>query len=186
MVDAIELLTQQHRETEELFARFQRAEDAAQREEIGRTATQQLRRHTVIEEELFYPALREQGGELEAAVLEDLEEHHVVEVMLDEFETTDPTDERYVARFTVLSEMVMHHVEEEEQEQFPLAREQLGEDRLRELGERMLQRYEELVADDDVIDLTKEELYQQARELDIDGRSQMSKRELLDAIKARR
>lgn len=70
--------------------------------------------------------------------------------------------------------------EEEEQETFHQAREALGEDRLLELGEEMAARAEELRAGSD--DVTEEELYERARELDIEGRSQMSKRELARAL----
>jgi hemerythrin superfamily protein len=185
-VDAIELLRRQHREVEELFERFGRTDAIEERGEIARTVTRELRLHTAIEEELFYPALRSRGGELEDAVLEDLEEHHAVEVMLDELDGVAPTDERFAAKFTVISEMVLHHVEEEEDEQFPMAREALDAGELDDLGRRMLERYENLRAEVESEGRSKEELYQEARDLGIEGRSQMSKRELADAIAAHR
>lgn len=182
-MDAIELLTEQHRETEALFERFSGTSDSDQLLEIARTATMQLRLHTTIEEEIFYPALREASEELEADVLEDLEEHHAVELLLDELEGLEPSDERFVPKFTVLAELVTHHVEEEEQEQFPQVRQELGEEKLRELGEQMDARYEELSSDAEADSSTKEELYQQAQQLGIEGRSQMSKRALANAIR---
>jgi hemerythrin superfamily protein len=182
-VDAIDLLTRQHRETEALFDRFKVTDDPQEQAEIARLATTELRLHTAIEEEIFYPAVRAQGGQLEEAVLEDLEEHHVVEVMLDELEGMQPSNDRFEAKFTVISELVLHHVEEEEQLQFPTVREQMDQATLTELGERMLTRYQELKMAAETEQLTKEELYQQAKELDIEGRSQMSKRELQDALR---
>jgi hemerythrin superfamily protein len=183
-VDAIALLAQQHREVEDLFDRFEQTDAPSQQGEIARTATLELRLHTTIEEELFYPAVRAQGGELEASVLEDLEEHHVVEMLLDELDAMSPDDERFGAKFTVVSELVRHHLEEEEDEQFPLVRDAMSQQELADLGQQMEARYAELKAEAETIDLTKEELYQRAQELDIEGRSQMSKRELASAIRA--
>jgi hemerythrin superfamily protein len=183
-LDAIELLMQQHRETEQLFERFEETDRDDEQLELARTAISELRLHTTIEEEIFYPAIRQLGGELEEHVLEDLEEHHAVEVLLDELEGMTPSDERFVAKFTVISELVLHHVEEEEQEQFPQVREQMDEGRLVELGQQMLERYEELKSGEGLEDATKEDLYQQAREKGIEGRSGMSKRELADALRS--
>lgn len=183
-MDAIELLTQQHRETEDLFERFEQTSDPEQQQDIATTAIKELRLHTAIEEEIFYPAVREQGGELEQDVLEDLEEHHAVETLLDELEGMEPSQERFAAKFRVVSEMVLHHVQEEEQEQFPQVREQFDDQRLQDLGDQMQQRYEELKTDGEVDGASKEELYQKAAELKIEGRSQMSKRELVDAVKS--
>lgn len=183
-MDAIELLIQQHREAEDLFERFEQTDDPGEQQAIAEQVTTELRLHTTIEEELFYPALRAKGGELEEAVLEDLEEHHVVEVMLDELEGMDASDERYAAKFKVITELVTHHVEEEEQEQFPMVRVQMDDDTLDDLGQQMLHRYEELKAAAQASELTKEDLYQQAKEMGIEGRSQMSKRELAEAVRS--
>ena len=182
-MDAIELLTQQHRETEALFERFSDTSDESELLEIARTATSQLRWHTTIEEEIFYPAVRQQSEELEADVLEDLEEHHAVELLIDELEGLTPDDERFVPKFTVLSELVTHHVEEEEEEQFAQVRDAFGKSELDELGDRMAARYEELRGEAAADSSTKEELYQQAQKLGIEGRSQMSKRALAKAVR---
>lgn len=179
-MDAIELLTQQHRETETLFDRFDAAGSDEEKAEIATRTIADLQVHTTIEEELFYPALREADEELEDDVLEGYEEHHAVELLLDELDGMSPDHERFEAKFTVVKEFVLHHVEEEEDEMFPQAREALGDDRLRELGQQMQARADELRAAAD--DVTKEELYDRARELDIEGRSQMSKRELARAL----
>lgn len=178
-MDAIELLTQQHRETEALFDRFEAAADDEEKQDVAREAIADLRMHTTIEEELFYPALREAGDDLVEDVLEGYEEHHAVELLLDELDGMSPGDERFEAKFTVVKELVLHHVEEEEEEMFPQARDALGEERLQEVGEQMSRRADELRAGTDA---TKEELYERAKELGISGRSQMSKRELARAL----
>jgi hemerythrin-like domain-containing protein len=97
-----------------------------------------LKMHTQIEEEIFYPAVRELGiSKAEEMVDEAFEEHHVVDLVLAELPSVDPEDERYEAKITVLSELVKHHVEEEEGEMFPLAEKKLGAERVRELGQQM-------------------------------------------------
>lgn len=181
-MDATELLVQQHDEAKALFRRFEQATDD-ERQRIAREATRALLAHTAIEEEIFYPAIREVEEELEDEVLEGLEEHHAVELLLDELEGMSPQDERFTAKFTVISELVEHHVEEEEDELFPEVRDALGTQRLEELGTAMQARYEELMGADDADDMTREELYQRAKELDVSGRSQMSKRQLADAVR---
>lgn len=180
-MDAITLLEQQHAAVDDLLDRFDEARDDQERAEVVRLLVNDLRAHATIEEELFYPVLRERLG-LHDQVLEDLEEHHLVDVLLDELEGMDPTDERFAAKVEVLAELVDHHVEEEEEDLFPAVRRGLDEDVLTELGRRMQQRSEELHFDDDVVDITKEELYQQARELDLPGRAQMTKRQLASAL----
>ncbi len=181
-MDAIELLEHQHEETEELFDRFQAGSDSEERGELVRTVIRDLRLHATIEEEIFYPAVAERLG-MDEEILEDLEEHHVVELVLDELEGMDPGDERFSAKVEVLSELVEHHVEEEEGELFPEIREQLDDEVLSELGRRMRERAQELEAQAEADEATKEELYERAKELDISGRSQMSKRELAEAVR---
>jgi hypothetical protein len=77
------------------------------------------------------------GEKAADAVLESLEEHHLVKWTLSELEKMDPSDERYDAKVKVMMESVEHHVEEEEGELFPAVRKLLGEELLEELGERM-------------------------------------------------
>jgi hemerythrin-like domain-containing protein len=78
-------------------------------------------------------------------VLEAYEEHHVVKLLLAELPRVNPEDERFEAKMTVLSELVEHHVEEEEKEMFKLAQ-KLGREELEELGEQMEERFEALRA----------------------------------------
>lgn len=179
-MDAIELLEQQHRETETLFDRFEAAGSDEQKAEIATEVIADLRVHTTIEEEIFYPALREADEDLEDDVLEGYEEHHAVELLIDELDGMSPADENYDAKLAVVEELVLHHVEEEEQELFPQVRRAMPDEQLRDLGERMAGRVQELEAETD--DTTKEELYARAQELDISGRSQMSKRQLARAL----
>lgn len=174
-VDAIEFLTDQHRETEELFEQFEQSDDAQKRGELAKEIIQDLKLHTKLEEEIFYPAVRDAIGEMEDEVKEGLEEHHAVELLLKELESMDPGHDRFEAKMTVVKEQVEHHVEEEEESLFPEARKELGEERLEELGKQL-----QLMAKKEK--MSKEELYEKARELDIEGRSTMSDEELLEAV----
>ena len=131
-MDAIVLLRNDHKAVEALFKRLEKG-DVTVVPEICASLTV----HATIEEEEFYPAVRaEVDGELDD-VLEAVEEHHVVKVLVAELDALDPSDETYKAKATVLMELVRHHVEEEETEMFPEVRHALGRKRLTEIGERL-------------------------------------------------
>lgn len=139
-MDPIRLLMKQHREVEALFKKVEKTEDASQRRELMGQIKQSLELHTMLEEEIFYPAIRGLDTEkAEEMVLEAYEEHHVVKLVLAELPKVDPEDERFEAKMTVLKELVEHHVEEEEQDRgglFKLAK-KLGKENLEALGDRM-------------------------------------------------
>jgi hemerythrin-like domain-containing protein len=133
---ATELLKKQHREVKALFRQAKKA-DAEDRREILDQIEEKLTHHMHIEENVFYPAVRElDTKKTEEIVPEAYEEHHVVKLVLSEFPDLDPEDERFEAKMTVLDELIQHHVEEEENEMFPAA-EKLGDQRLKELGAEM-------------------------------------------------
>ena len=133
--DAVRVLTDDHREVEELFRRFEKTGPRAHksRQDLVHRITEALSVHASIEEELLYPAARDVVTD-EDDVLEALEEHHIVKLTLAELELMDPSHERYGAKVTVLIESVRHHVKEEEGELFPVLRKRLDDAQLRELG----------------------------------------------------
>jgi hemerythrin-like domain-containing protein len=137
--DAIALLKSDHREVEQLFKRFEKAGSGAHRikGQLVASMIEALSRHAEIEELVFYPAVREQMPRAESDVLEALEEHHVVKVVLRELESMDPAAERFDAKVTVMMEAVRHHVKEEEGELFPKVRRQIDRRELVELGEQL-------------------------------------------------
>jgi hemerythrin-like domain-containing protein len=137
---ATDLLKKQHREVKALFKKVEKSENARERRQLMDQISQQLELHTQIEEEIFYPAVRESGKKAEEMIDEAYEEHHVVKLVLQELPQVDPEDERFEAKMTVLSELVQHHVEEEESEMFKIAEKGLGKERLTELGDEMAQR----------------------------------------------
>ena len=141
---ATDLLKKQHKEVKALFKKIEDAEGARERRQLLNEIAIALEGHTVIEEEMFYPAVRGlETQKAEEMVLEALEEHHVVKLVLAELPNVDPEDERFEAKMTVLSELVEHHAAEEEKEMFKVAQ-KLGKDELQALGKQMEQRFEAL------------------------------------------
>jgi len=117
-------------------------ENARQRRQLLNEISQSLEGHTLIEEEIFYPAVRGLDTEkAEEMVLEAYEEHHVVKLVLAELPRVNPEDERFEAKMTVLSELVEHHADEEEKEMFKTAQ-KLGKAELDSLGAQMEERFE--------------------------------------------
>ncbi|HKR99573.1 MAG TPA: hemerythrin domain-containing protein [Candidatus Dormibacteraeota bacterium] len=134
--DAIALLKADHRKVKQLFRDFERAGErahATQRRLVERI-TEELVVHAGIEEAVFYPQVRRRIDASEDEVLESLEEHHVVKMMLSELEGMDPKDERFRAKVTVLIENVEHHIGEEERELFPEVRRGFTRAELVQLG----------------------------------------------------
>jgi hemerythrin-like domain-containing protein len=135
---ATDLLKKQHKSVKALFKKLERTEDGEQRRQLMDRVAAELTLHTKLEEDLFYPAVREvRTSKTEEMVDEAYEEHHVVKLVLGELPRLDPEDERFGAKMTVLSELVEHHVEEEEGEMFPMCEKKLGKERLQELGREM-------------------------------------------------
>jgi hemerythrin superfamily protein len=135
--DAIAVLKADHRRVTELFDKFEGLGDRAYstREKTVAKIIEELSVHAGIEENVLYPAVRERFlVAQESMVLEALEEHHVVKVLLRELESMDPKSERYVAKVTVLREIVDHHVGEEESELFKKVRKEFSPAELRDLG----------------------------------------------------
>jgi hypothetical protein len=112
------------------------------REELFATIKGELMLHETIEEEIFYPALKEHP-KAEDIVLEGYEEHHVVDLVMAELEGLPVDDETWGAKAKVMKENVEHHMEEEEGEMFKQARAVFDRQELEELGERMATRKEQ-------------------------------------------
>jgi hemerythrin superfamily protein len=138
--DAIVLLREDHKEIRRVFREFQKAgkNDTGAHGRLVDEMIELLTVHTYIENEVMYPRVRELLPDLEDDVLESYEEHHVADVLVMELAAMSPTDERFVAKTTVLIENVTHHMDEEESEWFPQVREGLGRKQLQELGAELL------------------------------------------------
>jgi hemerythrin-like domain-containing protein len=144
--DAIALLTKDHREVAEMFEQFEQLSDRAKasKKRLVDQITTALKLHTQIEEEIFYPAVREASDALGDSVDEAVVEHAAAKDLIAQLEEMDPDDELYDAKVKVLSEQIEHHVEEEEKEMFPKVK-KLGLD-LAALGQDMAARKDELAA----------------------------------------
>ncbi len=140
-MDAITLLRNDHKTVEKLFKQFEKSEesDAKGRRKLVDQMIEELSVHATIEEQVFYPAVREDVPDTNDIVLEGLEEHHIVKWTLSELQGMDPDHERFEPKVTVLMESVRHHVKEEEGELFPEVRKTLGRKRLGQIGEAMEQ-----------------------------------------------
>ena len=134
---ATDVLKKQHKAVKALFNDVLEAEDAESRRQLCGQIADELKIHSTIEEQIFYPAVRDLGEKGEEIVLESLEEHHVVDLVLAELPRVNPRDDRFKAKMTVLSELVDHHVKEEERDMFKRAQ-ALGVKRLTELGEQLV------------------------------------------------
>lgn len=140
-MNAITLLKNDHKTVEELFKRFEKLGPRAvkSKRDVVERIVRELSIHASIEETVFYPAVRQAAsqGDVDAQVLESLEEHHLVKWTLWELERMEPDHERFDAKVSVLMENVRHHVKEEEKDLFPEVNKLLGRGALDELGDAM-------------------------------------------------
>lgn len=143
-MDALQMLKQDHEKVKKILTELDSTTERAikTREEGFTTLKRELTVHEIIEEEIFYPALKEHA-EAKEIVLEAYEEHDVVDAILGELEQTPVDDETWHAKFTVCKENLEHHIEEEEGEMFKQAREVLEREELTMLAEKMQARREQ-------------------------------------------
>lgn len=142
--DAIGLLVQDHREVKDMFEKFEALGDRAKvgKKKLADQICEALTVHTRIEEELFYPAVRDASKEFEDIVDESLVEHAAAKDLIAQIQDMEPEDDLFDAKVKVLSEQIDHHVQEEEKEMFPKVKKTKLD--LQALGEEMAQRKEEL------------------------------------------
>lgn len=142
--DAIALLKADHREVEKWFSQFQKTRSESRKAELAGKICKALEVHTQIEEEIFYPAF--------LAATEDKDMHHEAEVehdgakkLIAEIEASGPSDDYYDAKVKVLSEMIKHHVKEEEQRGGMFAEARQSDMDLTTLGAQLKARKKELM-----------------------------------------
>lgn len=144
--DAVALLKADHRKVEALFEKFESARGDGRKKALAEEICRELTIHSRIEEDIFYPAC--EGAVEEDLLKEAYVEHDSAKVLIAQIEAGGPDDEFYEAKVKVLSEMIEHHVEEEEKRvegMFAQAR-QAGLD-MDGLGERMAAEKEQLLTD---------------------------------------
>ena len=144
-MDAIALLKEDHRKVEDLFKQFDKAREEGRKEKLAKQICTELMIHAMIEEEIFYPAC---AGRIEDEDIleESYVEHDGAKVLIAELSKSSPSGEFFDAKVSVLSEMIRHHVKEEEKraEGLMAQAKQAGLD-MEALGERLMQRKQELM-----------------------------------------
>ncbi len=152
-MDAITLLKADHHAVENLLKQINELEESAhtRRRDLFRQIDKELTVHSKIEETIFYPALKKKASSADddnatQEVLEAYEEHANVKSMLQKLESTDAADATYNAKLQVLSDLVKHHVHEEEHVMFREANTLMNEAELEQLGIKLAQAKEELLS----------------------------------------
>jgi hemerythrin superfamily protein len=143
--NAIELLKEDHRKVETWFAEFEKARSDDRKQDLAERICMALKVHTTIEEEIFYPAFREETGE-EEMYQEAEVEHESAEELISRIESSPAGDDRYDAQVKVLSHMIEHHVYEEEKRDGIFAKARQHKMDLEALGEQLAARKNELEA----------------------------------------
>ncbi|HSQ04103.1 MAG TPA: hemerythrin domain-containing protein [Burkholderiales bacterium] len=148
--NAIDMLMEDHKKVQKLFRDFEKLghEDTEACRELVTQACTELKVHSMLEKEIFYPAVRDQADkeELEDALNEAEVEHGSVDELIEKLEGMDASDPMYSAHFTVVAEYVKHHIREEEKEMFPAVKKIKSLD-LDALGQEIQQRKAELMAE---------------------------------------
>lgn len=151
-IDAVTLLTADHKKVKKLFKDFEKLKDGEgstkEKSAIVQEICTELTVHTTVEEEIFYPAVRESIGDDDLMDEADVE-HAGAKFLITELEVMKPGDDHYDAKVTVLGEYIDHHVKEEHEEMFPKARKAKVD--MAQLGERIMRRKEELQANPDLL-----------------------------------
>jgi len=189
-MDALELLTADHNRVRGLFKRFKAAEerdDSTAMQEMAAKIVEELTIHTTIEEEIFYPAIKDASEEIKDVVEEGWQEHLVAKRLIEDLGTCETGSDSWVAKVKVLIESVEHHADEEEKEMFPPVRSRTEPETREALGETMAARKVEMGAPpmEMALDLTKAELEELAKKQEIPGRSKMDKKELAATVDPR-
>lgn len=146
--DAIQILEAEHETLRGLLEKLESTTERAttRREELLAKIEREVRIHSRIEEEIFYPAFQDAAKKREHAKLffEAAEEHHVVDLVLPELQATAPDAEEFAGKAKVLKDLIEHHAEEEEEQMFPASKKLMDRPQLVALGERLVRRRLEL------------------------------------------
>ena len=145
--DAIDILKADHARVTELFKEFERLhqdESDAEAESVAHEICNELTIHARVEEEIFYPELREAIDD-EDLIDEAEVEHATAKDLIADISGMTCADEKFAAKVTVLGEYIAHHVKEEHEEMFPMARKTRLD--MGKLGARILERKKELQAE---------------------------------------
>jgi hemerythrin-like domain-containing protein len=149
--DAIDLLKEDHQTVKNMLKEMAETDNSEQRSELLAQVVQELKIHTQIEEEIFYPAYQAAVFEKadERLYFEAIEEHQLVDMLLPKIQETDTDSEVFAAQAKVLQDIVEHHISEEETQMLPKARETMEASQLEQLGLQLEERRNELRAENE-------------------------------------
>jgi len=142
-MDALELLISDHRKVDNLFQQFEKGGNTEEFAQLFTSLKEELTVHSKIEEEIFYPAVRN-NPDTANLVAEAYQEHAAVKALLDQIEGLDNTSTEWGQKMTENMRDVQAHVQMEESEMFPRVREHFQADQLQQLGQQLEQRKAEL------------------------------------------
>jgi len=135
-MDALKLIKADHQRLGDLLEEALDTDDSRERADLLHQIRAELMAHEEMEETIFYPALRS-NAKAKEIVLEGYEEHHVIDMILDELLDIEEESDQWKAKLKVLKENIEHHIEEEEGEMFKYAKQIFDEGTLEELGKKM-------------------------------------------------
>lgn len=149
--DALDFIIEDHEDFRDLLDNYEEIDPDEHREKrrLVDELIPAVVRHSVMEEEAFYPWVRSHAPDLEDMVLEEIEEHHVIEILMAELADLDASDERFDAKVEVFAENLLHHLHEEEDELFPQVRDKVDADELRALTDDLRKAKERAPTDPD-------------------------------------
>jgi hemerythrin-like domain-containing protein len=135
-VNALDLIKTDHDKMKDLLEEALDTDEAGERVDLLHEIRNELMARERMEEDVFYPALREHA-KAKDIVLEGYEEHHVIDMILDELLDVPEESDQWMAKLKVLQENIEHHIEEEGGVMFKKARQAFEKEQLEELGARM-------------------------------------------------
>jgi hemerythrin superfamily protein len=180
MNDVVDLIIQDHRELQRMFEELR--SDPSNRKALAPMMSTLLFAHSRAEEAEVYPSARAAGGQDD--VEHSQEEHLKADQLAERLTSLDPESGEFADVLEQLIDAVTHHLEEEEESVLPHMRENMSTDKLTALGERFLAARANHLGDQPD-DMTKEQLAQQARNIDLEGTSALSKTELKSQLAER-
>lgn len=146
-IDGITLLKSDHKKVRALLETLDKTDSPTRRTKLLAQITLEIKAHSRIEEEIFYPAFKRKAEESEQYQMffEAKEEHNLVDIMLPKAKASKPESDEFAARAKVLKDLIVHHAKEEEKEMFKAAKTLFDKDELKSLGEQMQRRKREVL-----------------------------------------
>jgi hemerythrin superfamily protein len=198
MPDVVDVIKAQHRMVDSLLTEAE--QEGADVKAIMQKVAALLKPHSEAEESFVYPAIRQKKASETEMVKDGVAEHHHLEGILDELLTEDSEGPGYDGKLAALIGELRHHVEEEEQDLLPVLSTKAGAQERQAMGRRFLDETGQVGADagsgsgsasgsgsgsSSGEEPTKAELYEKAKQQDIEGRSTMTKDELKQAVEGK-